>query len=358
MAATPQPSSVTYEELADLEAEFDDLDVELLRLQARRERPLYERRAQLVRRIPNFWPLVLEQAPPEIDQYIQPTDANLLLSALEDVEITRFEVLEADEASTIAADTATEAPAMAGSANGTTTVLPDPRSLAIRFTFAPNDYFADRVLEKRFWYRHAPSGGRNGGSGGDGGSWSGLVSEPVSVQWKPGKDLTGGVLDLAVQAFQAAGTDREADATAALQAALDKTSVDGLSFFAWFGYVGRRITAQESQTAAAEQRAKRAAREARRAEKRNQGASAAEGEEDENDADGEDEDEDDDGGYPHEIFLDGDTVAVTLAEDVWPNAIKYFRQAQEQDALSDDDFESGSEVDEPSGAPPSKKQKT
>jgi hypothetical protein len=75
-----------------------------------------------------------------------------------------------------------------------------------------------------------------------------------------------------------------------------------------------------------------------------------------------------------EIFPDGDDLAVAFTEDLWPGAIKYFSklspifcglvggrsgvmgrltgnsaQAQEQDALSDADFESDDDegLDEP-----------
>jgi len=40
-----------------------------------------------------------------------------------------------------------------------------------------------------------------------------------------------------------------------------------------------------------------------------------------------------------EIFPDGEELALAFADDLWPGAIKYFTQAQEQDALSDADFE-------------------
>lgn len=43
-------------------------------------KPLYARRAELLTKIPNFWPLVLEQAPMDIDEYIQPSDSAILLS--------------------------------------------------------------------------------------------------------------------------------------------------------------------------------------------------------------------------------------------------------------------------------------
>ncbi|KAL1896506.1 hypothetical protein Sste5346_004540 [Sporothrix stenoceras] len=334
-------SSVTYSELTDIEADFDDYNVELLTQQATRERALYERRSEIVRRIAGFWPLVFEQAPPEIDQCIQPTDGALLLSALEDFEVTRFEVADGG----------------------------DPRSVALRFTFAENDIFEDRVIEKRFWYRREPvKEPKEGEKKKDGSSesWSGLVSEPVAIKWKKGKDLTDGLLDLAVQVYKegpsSSSDDKSSKAKDELNAALSKTAVGGLSFFAWFGYVGRRISAEESKAAVAQERKERA----ERAEKRAKGEKVGdEDEEDEDDKEDEDEDDEDDEEYEFEIFPDGDTVALALSEDVWPNAIKYFRQAQEQETLSEADFEEGFDIiaedddeEDDEDVPPAKKQRT
>lgn len=68
---------------------------------------------------------------------------------------------------------------------------------------------------------------------------------------------------------------------------------------------------------------------------------------DEDDADvkkeDEDEEEDDEeeeyGDQAVEVFENGDDVAAVFAEEIWPNAIKYFTQAQEmdEDGLSFDD---------------------
>ncbi|CAK7202087.1 hypothetical protein SEUCBS139899_004807 [Sporothrix eucalyptigena] len=337
---TAQISTVTYQELADIESEFEDFNVELVRQQAVSERSLYERRAALLRKIAGFWPIALEQAPPEVDQYIQPADAGVLMASLEEIEVTRFEVISGkDNASTLP--------------NG------DPRSFSIRFTFAENDVFDDRVLEKRFWYRHAPlkeakAGDKKATPATD--SWSGLVSEPVAIQWKKGKDLTGGLLDLAVKVYK---EGEKGNSAADLATKLSKTPVGGMSFFAWFGYVGRRISAEESKTAVAQKREQRAARAAKRAK----GEAEAEEESAEDDEDEDDEEEED---YEHEIFAEGDVVALGLAEDFYPNAIKYFRQAQEQETLSDidfedagDDFEDDDDEDEDEeDAPPSKKQRT
>ena len=108
----------------------------------------YAKRAEAVASIPHFWPLVLEQAPPEIDQYIQPQDSRIFSESLLNVEVRRPEL------------------DVKGSGN--------PQSLHFKFEFKPNDDFEDKVLEKTFWYRRAKDG------------WTGLVSEPMRIKWKTG----------------------------------------------------------------------------------------------------------------------------------------------------------------------------
>jgi hypothetical protein len=242
---------------------------------------------------------VVEQAPPDMDDYIQPSDSAILLSSLTELTVSRFE-------------------------------LPggDPRSVAIGFRFAPNDAFDDAYLEKRFWWRRDP---RDPG-------WAGLVSEPVAVRWKKGRDPTQGMLGLAKKVWDGgAAADR-----AALKKKIDSVGIGGASFFAWFGYVGRKISAEQSAAAAEKEKERRRLR--------------AEGKEvAETPVPSENEDEED-----LEIFDGGDSLALFIADDLWPNAVKYFSkpisqidpeprstilifrlaQAQEQDEASDDDFES------------------
>lgn len=79
-------------------------------------------------------------------------------------------------------------------------------------------------------------------------------------------------------------------------------------------------------------------------------------EDDEDDAEvkkeDEDEEEDDEeeeyGDQAVEVFENGDDVAAVFAEEIWPNAIKYFTQAQEmdEDGLSFDDDESEDESED------------
>lgn len=244
--------------------------------------PLYAHRSKTVSQIPNFWPLVLEQAPTDIDQYIQPSDSALLLSSLLSLSVSRFELSDTFDG--------------------------DPRSVSIRWEFSPNDYFNDAVLEKKFWYRKSKRG------------WSGLVSEPVRIAWKKDKDLTGGLLDLVCDAWEEDQTlkgegkgkrkssETMSDKQKALKKKIDTTGMGGLSFFAWFGFIGQRVSKEENEEATKLEQVKREAR--KRGEK-----VVVEDDEDE---------EEDDIGMSLEIFADGDDLAVAIVEDLWPGAIKYF----------------------------------
>jgi hypothetical protein len=256
-----------------------------VREQVLRTQTLYTRRSKTISQIPNFWPLVLEQAPPDIDQYIQPSDSALLLSSLLSLSVSHFEIEKGD-----------------------------PRSVSIRFEFAPNEYFDDVVLEKKFWHRRSRDG------------WSGLVSEPVKINWKKERDLTGGLLDMVCAAWEAekkssttsskrSNGERKGKALTpeqkALKRKIENTGMGGLSFFAWFGFIGRKISAEESAAAVAMEKAKR--------NKRTMKASTPESE-----ASDEEGEEEDDLGMSLEIFPDGDDLAVAFTDDLWPGAIKYF----------------------------------
>ncbi|TGO91091.1 hypothetical protein BPOR_0039g00050 [Botrytis porri] len=300
MAAALEDTPVSYEDLAEIEREFDDVETEIIRQQVSLTQPLYTHRNKTISQIPNFWALVLEQAPPDIDQYIQPSDSALLLSSLTSLHVSHFEL---------------EGPQ---STNGG-----DPRSVSITWTFSPNEYFTDEKLVKKFWYRKSLGG------------WCGLVSEPVRIHWKKGKDLTGGLLDMVCDAWDA---ERKENSKMTLQhktleKKMNNTSMGGLSFFAWFGFIGRKVSEEESKEANARDLARR--------EARRNGKKVVESEEEEVE-----EEEDDDLGMKLEIFPDGDDLAIAIAEDLWPVAIKYFTAAQEQDALSDADFESDGDEEE------------
>ncbi|KAG9241800.1 nucleosome assembly protein [Calycina marina] len=293
MADEQLQAQVAYEDLQDLQREFDEVETEIMRQQAKLTATLYERRAATVAQIPRFWPLVLEQAPPDIDQYIQPSDSALLLLSLTSISVSRFEL-----------DVA-------------------PQSLAISFTFAPNEYFTNDVLQKKFWYRKAMDG------------WSGLVSEPVRIDWKKGKDLTGGLLDLVIKAWEQ-DRGKVSGSLSAEQKSLSKkienTGMGGASFFAWFGFVGRRISAEESVEA---NKIEAKAVADHKAGIQTEGSGHDHGDQ---------EDEDLALEMSLEIFPDGDDLAVAFAEDLWPGALGYFSSAQEQDAMSDFDMESDDEA--------------
>jgi len=294
-----------YEELDQLEGEFEKAELELIRKAAELQEPLFKKRAEIIAKIPHFWTLVFESAPPEIDSFIQPSDAKLFAECLETIEVSRFELNDPKG---------------------------HPRSVSIKFGFGENEYFEDKVLEKKFWHRHSLDG------------WEGLVSEPVKIHWKKGKDLTGGLTDAAHKLFEArkkAGKDtKHSDLPEykALASRIEDSEETSQSFFTWFGFVSswKWISAEESEKAVKQ--------EAEREEKRKRGEDVEEPV----------EDDDEDDHQETEVFPAGDEFATIFAEDMWPSAIKYYRRAHEQDDedMSDlediedlDDEDSGSEID-------------
>ncbi|KAI1438824.1 nucleosome assembly protein [Xylaria sp. CBS 124048] len=317
MSDTTKDGSATYEEVAELERQFQDVEQEIIRQQYALTKPLYEKRAKLVAKIPDFWELVMEQAPPEVDQYVQPTDSALLLSSLSSVYVSRPEIDQ-------------------DSAKG------DPRSLTLRLEFRENEYFEDKVLEKKFWFRRARDGNVK------------MVSEPVPIKWKPGKDLTQGLLDLAVRVWEAdkkqgrlEGTGKpkkkapkREDYTAdqkALREKIGTFGLGGVSFFCWFGFRGEDISPEENAIANEEDKQRRADFAA--------GKNSESKEEDEEEQDDDDEDEE---AYPRvlEIFPDGPELTIAFCEDLWPFAHKYFTQAHEVAAMSDFDFEEDRDMED------------
>lgn len=106
-------------------------------------KPIYEKRAQIIEKIPGFWPAVFEEAPLEIESHVQARDLPIL-DHLTSLELNRFEIDE-------------------DPSNG------DPRSIQLTFSFSANEYFEDESLKKKFWYRRSNDG------------WSGLVSEPLDI---------------------------------------------------------------------------------------------------------------------------------------------------------------------------------
>ena len=158
-------------------------------------------------------------------------------------------------------------------------------------------------MEKKFWYRHTQD-------------WDGLVSEPVKINWKKGKDLTGGLTDAAVKLHEARQktTDRKKEVALPeykdLAKKIETASDASVSFFGLFAFVSgyRWVSAEES--AEAEKKDKEALAKIKAGEK-------IEEEEDDDDEDPQDYQE-------TEVFPGGDEVATIIAEDMWPNALRYY----------------------------------
>lgn len=213
---------------------------------------------------------------------MQPTDSALLLASLKNITLEHFELASGG----------------------------DPRSFSVAFEFGDNDHFEDKVLEKKFWYRHDKSL-----------AWSGLVSEPVEIKWKEGKDLTEGLLGLAKKVWDEEQAGAKAgkpvkgwtDTRKALQAKIEEKGLGGLSFFTWFGFIGPRVTAEESAAADKRERERRALRKA--------GKEVPELDEDE------DDDEEEEIQDEVEICPFGSDLAVAISEDLYPTAIKYFSKS-------------------------------
>lgn len=284
--------------------------------------PIFKKREEIISLPsvkPDFWVRVFSSAPADIDAYILPEDADILGESLKNLTVERFEV--------------------DAQGNG------EPRSLRFTFEFDPeeNSAFDNAKLVKEFyWRKHAvktASGKRR--------VWEGLVADPVRINWKSADlDPTKGLLDAACDLFDAekkTGGKRtdlpeyealvkkiEAVEAEALAAAEDKDmdededaelpededeSPAGLSFFTFFGYRGRDITAEQNKEAVKED------------EERWVKISKGEEVEDENDED-EDDDEDFDALVDDleeaEIFPDGEELAIALAEDLWTDALKYY----------------------------------
>lgn len=239
-------------------------------------KPLYEKRNKLASRIPNFWALVFEEAPPEVDTFIQPTDSEVFADCLKNISAERFEIET------------------------------EPRSFVLRFEFGANKWFEDTVLEKRFWHRRSK------------GSWQGLISEPVKIHWKKGHDLSGGITDDSValwEAFQK-GSDKSSEGFAKLKGSkeyntlakkLETIDLSDSSFFTLFAFITtfRYVDEKESLEAL---KAETELREQR-----------ARGERTDDPEDDPNLDDDEILVCPH-----GEDLALTIADDLYPNAIKYF----------------------------------
>lgn len=281
-------------------------------------RPLFEKRNKIITSpeiADDFWIRVFSNAPAEIDEYILPTDAGVLGSCLKNLKVDRFEVDEKGQG--------------------------EPRSVRFTFEFKTgeeNPFFENATLVKEFYWRKQVTRTSKGKRR----TWEGLVSEPVRINWKKDMDLTKGLLgaacDLAEAEKKAAGQDRkklgefeklvkkveefenermkaEEDEGDDEEEGLGAQSPAGISFFAFFGYRGRDVTAEQSKQAAKEEEER--------------WAKIVKGEK-VDDEDEEDDDEDDDYELDEldlddiEIFPDGEELAIAVAEDLWPGALKYY----------------------------------
>lgn len=277
--------------------------------------PLFKKRAEIINTPEvqgDFWIRVFSCAPGDIEDYILPTDAGVLGACLKNMTVERFEVDE--------------------QGNG------EPRSLRFIFEFdqCEESPFEDTKLVKDFYWRmqsiKTSKGKRR--------TWEGLVSEPVRINWKKDRDLTKGLLDAVCDLFDAEKknggdrkqlkeyeallkkiTDVEAEAEKKQEDEgeddedMEDYSPAGVSFFSFFGYRGRDVSAEQSKEATKE--------DDERFAKIVKGEPVDDDEEND-----EDDDEDDmdliDDLEDVEIFEDGEELAIALAEDLWPDAMKYY----------------------------------
>jgi hypothetical protein len=230
--------------------------------------------------------LVFEEVPPEIDHHIQPSDSELFAECLQNVEVERFELDK------------------------------EPRSVLLRFHFGPNKWFEDKVLEKRFWHRQSK------------GNWQGLVSEPVKVHWKKGNDLSNGITDASLALWEVYKTKNEPSTNGftnlkgtqqykALAKKLETIDLSASSFFTLFGFISsfRYVDEKESQ------RAYEA--DAERRERRAKGERVEEPEEEDGNSDDEDV----------LVCPAGEDIALAIADEIYPNAIKYFSKFFSSDEM-------------------------
>lgn len=283
-------------------------------------RPIYEKRNAVIAsselQESDFWPRVFANAPGEIDHYILPSDAAIIGECLKNLTVERFEVDENGQG--------------------------EPRSVRFTFEFTTgeeNRYFENAKLVKDFYWRQEVTKSAKGKRR----TWEGLVSEPVRINWKEGMDPTKGLLDAACDLAEAEkkkeGEDRktlpeyeklvkkvaEAEADAVTGGEGEEADDDdligsspaGVSFFAFFGYRGKDVSAEKSKEAEKE--------EEERWAKIAKGEKVDDEDEDEDDDDDDEFDDfDEDDLEDAEIFPDGEDLAIAIAEDLWPGALKYY----------------------------------
>ena len=327
----------TYADLYALDNDLESVDAAATAFQEFLCQHAYKKRAAIAARIPHFWAQVFEQTTQDVDQFIQPSDSEVFASCLTAFSVSRFEIA-GDHDAFFAAFKGDELP--------TEDDYGEPRSFCIRFEFKENDWFEDTVLEKKFWYRRFL-----GGSGENAPILTNRVSEPVKIHWKKGKDLSDGLTDAACALWEAQRRGGLLDAKgyedsktkdeqsqklpeyAKLLGKVEQTTEGSQSFFTWFSYHGPWVSAARDIAAKNVEKQRNHDIHAKAGENAD-GASK-----DEEDA-AEEEDLDEMPAYlAVEVFPNGEELALALAEDVWPSAIKYFLQAQEEDNGSQGSFE-------------------
>jgi hypothetical protein len=257
-------------------------------------RPLFAKRSAVIQRIPHFWPTVFLNGPDDLQQLYSPSDM-AVLAALKSFSVERYQITSEHEG--------------------------EPRSLRFTFEFDENEFFEDTKLVKEFEFRPQAIGP------GD------LISKPVPIKWKSKKkDLTEGLLGAAVDLYEAEQAmkfrkhghtidmvDREGlwqhEKLREKLAKLQESDMEP-SIMSWFGFRGAV-----------------ARKEAVEKPKEN-GANGHAGVENEDE-----DEEEDDGLLEVEIFPAGEEVAVSLAEDLWPDAMDYYMRDNADPALDFDGFE-------------------
>lgn len=313
-------------ELELLDAAASDVNNEITAKRWLMHAPIFAQRQKTIERIPGFWATVFDNAAIELEGAVTSKDSEVFAAALTNLTVSRPEI-----------------PSGAKPTDSGIEKFGEPRSINITFHFKQNEWFTDSALSKTFYWRRSKDGTTS------------LVSDPIKINWKQGKDITNGLTDAAYALWvaQKKGNQldgvyegeihkkRDAAAKAlpeykTLAALLEKEyseeaeAAGATSFFNFFSYRGRWISAAENAEAFAEVKAKRAA--------------ALAGEDDD------DEDEDDEEDFEIaeedvETFAPGHEIALNIADDIFVDAINYFL-ADEIDIDSDVDLDSDEDEDD------------
>ncbi|OLL22928.1 putative nucleosome assembly protein [Neolecta irregularis DAH-3] len=132
--------------LASIEEESDTVEQEILKYRTKLMTPVFEKRRQIAKETPMFWPTVFDAVDDEFASYVLPQD-HPLISCINDLYVERD--------------------------------LSEPRTFTITFGFEENEYLEEKslVLSKRFVYNEQDQEG----------SYS---SEAVEILWKQGKKIS------------------------------------------------------------------------------------------------------------------------------------------------------------------------